>query len=282
MKKIALCCMAALTAAACHEDGENAMPSQLVVEGWIEEGQFPVVQLMHSIPITFDYQKIDDLGQYVERWARVTISDGTREVVMAAKPDRRYMPPYIYTTSYMRGERGKSYRLKVVYGNGGYAEATTSIPAKATLDSIWIAPVASSDTLFQIRGRITPEADSIQGEQYYKLFSSIGVNSRQYLSSYLGVVSSSMLNADREIPINKGRNNLETYFTPYYTHGDTVFIKIARIDKTAYDFWHSFEDMATLSRNPLFPMNDNLPSNINGALGYWFGYGSSFYSIVVP
>lgn len=281
MKKITLCCMAALMAA-CQEHKDNIQPSQIVVEGWIEEGEFPIVQLMHSIPITFEYQSFDSLGKYMERWAKVTISDGSNEVVLVGKPDRRYMPPFLYTTTDMRGERGKTYRLTVEYGNGGHAEATTSIPAKATLDTIWIESVASSDTLFQLRGRITAEPPG-SGEQYYKLFSTIGVMSRQYLSSYLGVMSSSMLGSSREVPINKGRNNLTTdLFTPYYTHGDTVFVKIARLDKTAYDFWHSFEDMATLSRNPLFPMNDNLTTNISGGLGYWFGYGSSTYSIVIP
>ena len=37
--------------------------------------------------------------------------------------------------------------------------------------------------------------------------------------------------------------------------------------------------MTILSRNPLFPVAKNLQSNMTGALGYWFGYGSSFYYV---
>ena len=27
------------------------------------------------------------------------------------------------------------------------------------------------------------------------------------------------------------------------------------------------------------PVNSNLKSNVQGALGYWLGYGSSFYAV---
>ncbi|MGO5243946.1 hypothetical protein ACTQ16_01355 [Prevotella sp. LCP21S3_D2] len=37
--------------------------------------------------------------------------------------------------------------------------------------------------------------------------------------------------------------------------------------------------MLALSRIPLMPVNTNLKSNVHGALGYWQGYGSSFYEV---
>jgi len=60
---------------------------------------------------------------------------------------------------------------------------------------------------------------------------------------------------------------------------DTVMVKFTAIDDDAYEFWRNFEDMADLSRNPLFPVVKNLHSNVSGALGYWFGYGSTFYLV---
>lgn len=39
--------------------------------------------------------------------------------------------------------------------------------------------------------------------------------------------------------------------------------------------------MTTLSRNLLFPVTNNLHSNIDGGLGYWFGYGACFATLTV-
>ena len=37
-----------------------------------------------------------------------------------------------------------------------------------------------------------------------------------------------------------------------------------------------------IGRNPLFPVINNLRSNIRGGLGYWFGYGAKEYRLFIP
>ena len=117
MKKYLFFLIIAFAFAACNEDldmeGDNA--SCLVVEGWIEDGGFPVVMLTRSLPVTTEYQSMDDLSDYMLRWARVTVSNGEDSVVLTGKYDRGYFPLFIYTTSRMRGEAGKEYTLTVEY-----------------------------------------------------------------------------------------------------------------------------------------------------------------------
>ena len=91
---------------------EEAAP-QLVVEGWIENGRPPVVQLTTTVPITTLKHSVDSLDRYVLKWARVTVSDGTKEVILTGVYNRRYTPPYLYTTGDMLGETGRTYTLKV-------------------------------------------------------------------------------------------------------------------------------------------------------------------------
>lgn len=50
-------------------------------------------------------------------------------------------------------------------------------------------------------------------------------------------------------------------------------VKLASITEEAYRFWRDFEDMTTLSRNPLFPVTNNLHSNIDGALAIGLATG---------
>lgn len=254
----------------CDTDIEYTAPQALVVEGWIDSGDFPVVTLTRSISITSDYQPLDSLEKYMEQWAKVTIDDGERKEVMMGKYDRNYFPPYIYTTSYMRGEPGRTYRLTVDCTDGTHAEAVTTIPRPIGIDSTAIEPVAGNDTLRQLSIFVD---DPRTETRYYKVFVHAKNKDKGYRPAYMGLTDSHMLPDDGRISVSQGRTNIVEDFTPNFAVGDTVLVKLAHVDKTAYDFWRSFEDLSDLSRNPFFPMTDNLPSNMHGALGYWFGYG---------
>ena len=119
----------------CEETEVKQAPAQLVVEGWIDSGGFPIVKLTTTVPISKRLQSTDSLDRFLLRWAKVTVSDGTREVVLTGMPHRDYFPPYIYTTSDMRGEVGKTYTLRVDFQNF-HAHAVTTIPKPVGLTSI--------------------------------------------------------------------------------------------------------------------------------------------------
>lgn len=263
---------------ACYSDFDSAGDSELVVEGWIDSGRFPVVVLSHTVPISDEYRPTSSLDDYIERWARVTVSDGEREVVLTGKPDNDYFPPYIYTTSDLRGVSGRTYKLTVDCPDGAHAEASTTIPAVAAIDSFAVECVPDADSLRQLYVFVGGEH---RFDGYYKVFTHVQGSPYGYLPSYLGIASGRQLSSDGRIPVNPGRTNVESDFDTYFAVGDTVMVKLARIDSCAYNFWRDFEDMVTLSRNPLFPVTVNLPSNVSGALGYWFGYGSAFATVIV-
>ena len=46
----------------CNSEYSDNEPSQLVVEGWIDSGEFPMVFVTRSVPISDEYQEIADLG----------------------------------------------------------------------------------------------------------------------------------------------------------------------------------------------------------------------------
>ena len=68
----------------------------------------------------------------------------------------------------------------------------------------------------------------------------------------------------------------------YFTSGDEVSIKFCTMSEDVYKYWEDFEDVSSLSLNPFFPVTRKIRSNIKGGLGYWAGYGSTYYSVQIP
>jgi hypothetical protein len=54
------------------------------------------------------------------------------------------------------------------------------------------------------------------------------------------------------------------------------------LDKESWEYWNDFEEVQSLSSNPLFPVSTDIRSNIKGGLGYWAGYGSAYYKVSIP
>ena len=54
-------------------------------------------------------------------------------------------------------------------------------------------------------------------------------------------------------------------------------IEFATLNATAYRFWKSYEENLSLSPFPFFGSANALQGNVNGALGYWCGYGTQEY-----
>ena len=138
--------LAALTG--CEKDVLPPHKSILVVEGWIEDEGFPVVILTESLPVSQDYTSLDNISDYLVKWAKVTVSDGEQTEILIGKYEKGYFPPYVYTTSRIKGKAGRSYTLTVEYGDY-YATAATTIPEPPTIDHISIKKCADADTLWR-------------------------------------------------------------------------------------------------------------------------------------
>ncbi len=252
-------------------------PSTLVVEGWIDYGENPIVQLTWSVPVSEEKISINDLNDYVEQWAKVTVSDGEQEVILMGVHTPKYFPPYIYTTTKIEGEIGKTYTLTVEC-KGVRAEAQTTILPPTEVKSFQVKPVNGADTLRELYAFIDMSDES---QKYYKFYVRVGGSDFNYMSSYLGIASSNVLNDDGKMAVYNGKSNLKPDFTPYFNVGDTVSVKLARLTSKDYEFWRTYEELSALSNSPLFPIRKNLPSNITGGAGYWMGLGSSIYHLKI-
>ena len=65
----------------------------------------------------------------------------------------------------------------------------------------------------------------------------------------------------------------------FFSYDDIISIKFAQIDEAAYNFWNDFENQTSFSKNPLFPLSENLATNIDGGFGCWYGCNAVFINL---
>ena len=268
-----------LTLAACEADIYAPHTPELVVEGWVEAGGFPVVMVTKRFPGTTDKQSKDSLAAHLVKWATVSVSDGDTTVFLTGKYDKGYFPPYVYTTTAMRGKEGKSYHLRVEYRDY-CATATTTVPAAPAVEGFYLERAEGKETYYIVNAILN---DPEETKNYYQLFSRVGGKEKQFLTSYLGNFDDNVLKRPAVLPIYRGRKlGSNSIYTPYFLAGDTVAVKVAQIDAEAYGFWRNYNDILSNGTSQFFTPTQNIRGNVEGARGYWHGMGCRTAHFIIP
>lgn len=278
MKRALYIVLSLLLMAGCSE--EPPQPSSMILEGWIDSDGFPTVLIHKSYILASAPDTIKSLEEIIEGqlipFGRVAVSDGTEEVVLTGRLDTAYMPPYTYSSVYMMGEEGKTYTVTATYRDLK-ATATTTIPPKATLDSLSIR--ASELGMVNVEAYMS-HIDTLS-ESYYALFAR-QFGTKQYKLCPFGVFTSRdathgalKMSVYNPILKSEGFQGIANYFQP--TDSADYQLKVARIDYPSYQFWKAFNEMS-ISKGLFFvPVYKNLPSNVSGGSGIFTGMGSSIY-----
>ncbi|MDE5552082.1 MAG: DUF4249 domain-containing protein, partial [Muribaculaceae bacterium] len=244
----------------CDRDDISSSPPQLVMEAMIDSDGFPIVFLTASV--TPDVE--GSIRDKVITSAKVTISDGIREVVMTASAKRDYLPPFRYYTFEMRGEPGRTYTVTATY-SGQTITARAEMPRPTAIDSVVVRPTdvdsLRSATLYFTAPQDTPA--------YYYLTMS---NPRQYggqrLPCMLGSIRTVTPGETISLPVLKPRLRMDS--TKYISHllvGETVDVELNRVTRDVYEFWRAFDNMVDFSASPFITTDESLPGNVEGGLG---------------
>ena len=247
----------------------------LVVEGWIEDEGLPVVIVTRATDFNSGNAPLDNL---VERWCRVTVSDGIQSEVLPMRINSNYKPGVIYSANRLRGKIGRTYTL-MVETDTDTVTAITTIPPVARLDSLQTVRIEGSDTLFGIRAFAGID---VSKSCYYKFFTQVRGRESRYYSSFLGTFTADEYDSNQGWNVAKGiHDTFGEHYTPHYLSGDTVNVKLCTMDSTVYEFWQAYENTVSLSGNMFFTVTEGCPSCISGGLGYWAGYGTSIARIII-
>lgn len=256
-----------LTLSSCNNDYPRD-EQKLVIEGWIENGEFPVVLVSLSGSIDNDGDKISD---FMVRWAKVTINDGDSTFVLMGKPDNDYFPPYVYTSYDFRGEVGKTYTLEVEY-NDLKVTSTTFIPEPVEIESIEVENKEDNDSLCSINVIISPKSSN---REYFRLrYYDYTTDTRVY-PSFLGTFYTEQSNDTLSIPLYRTKIKTVKDYIPYFYKGTTVEVRLGHISKESYNIWTDYDNMVNFGTSFFFKQQSNLRTNIQGGYGFWIGYGIS-------
>lgn len=264
---------------ACEKDLDLKLPStppKIVVEGWIENGQYAEILLSHSAPY---FSRIDSttIGDFGETHAKVTIYSDSENEILTLKPNENYFPPYIYKSLDLKGESGKSYFLEIV-SEGDTVTASTVIPEPVQLDSVWF----ETDPGMNTRGRLWVRlSDDGTRDNYYRLLYKRKGRDTRYIATNISTFGDVMFNGKTvELGFLRGFSSLISLEEDnYFEKGDTISVKFCTIDEVQYNFWNVYQAKVLASANPLATSNNHLQSNVNGGIGIWSGYGATYYLV---
>lgn len=282
MKKVCLIIsIIGLCLSGCSEIVIPLEDPKLVVEGWIEDGGHPIVMITTSLSVSQEYQEWTVLYENMLRWAKVTVSDGQDTVVLTGRRSKDYFPPYVYTTAKMVGEAGKTYHLNVEYDDM-VATAVTTIPHKVNLEYVKVVESDSESTKYNIIAGLRDNPDT---RDYYRFFAkNIKIDS-VYIPSFMGLIDDTVL--------SEGINDVFVYggfvanlgserrSSINYTEEEVISFRLSTMDEASFNYWEDYDDISSLSKNPFFPVYKKIRSNISSGMGYWAGYGSSYYYVSI-
>ena len=267
----------------CEESIDDlALPAyqpKLVIDGWIEQGQFAEVTLTNSASYFSDIDSVA-LREVLVSTAKVSVSDGeTTEVLTLFRNDDQF-PPFFYRGTDLKGEVGKTYNL-LVETQGERFEAITSIPPPPTFDSLWFEFDNEKDSLGALWATFTDEPAV---ENYYRVFTRQENKDNEFIPMYLSAIGDKFFDGKSfSFNILKGTEGLSDISNDFYfTRGDTLRIRFCSIDQAHFDFWRTLEREVFSVGNPFSASGNEILSNTSeGALGIWGGYGASYYQIIV-
>jgi hypothetical protein len=264
--------------------------TDLVVDGSIENGQFPVIYLSSSISY---FSQIDPavLAKSFVHGAKITMSNGSITALLKEDSlisDSAGIMIYYYsfqpgdTSQKFTGSPGHRYDLKITTDNKTYT-ATTTIPEMTKrIDSLWWVPARGSEDSNQVivKARIVDPPGLGDYTRYYT-----SVNFGPFYPGLQSVFDDQITDGTvYTVDVDRGVNrNLTIDFDDYsfFNKGDTVQVKLANIDKATYDFWRTMEYNYQSIGNP-FSSPIRVLSNIsNGALGYFGGYAAQYSSLII-
>lgn len=264
---------------------------KLVVDGFIESGQPPIVILTQSIGY---FSKIDlqTLENSFLHGAQITVSDGTRSVRLreyALDTGVNMNKFYLYTIDTtdpsafsFRGQSERVYYLNIQYGGKVY-EATTKIPNAKPVDSIWFRKTEKPNITNAARMYVRFTDPDTLGN-YIRYFTRR--NNEIFLTGPQSVYDDAIVNGATidSLTVFAGYDrarqpNLDS--VGVFFVGDTVTLRWCAIDRDVYRFYNTFEYATGTVGNP-FAAPVNVLSNIKGgALGVWAGYGATYVTKVV-
>lgn len=259
----------------CADSGEDPAPEKmpLVVEGWIEEGEAPVVMVTHAIDLTKDTPSFDG---FVEKWGRVTIYDNNTPYILTGRMNSGYTPSLIYTSSRLKGRIGHTYRL-TVETETDFVEAVSTM--EEAPDILSVVPVEENEG-YSLKVKLSHSDGSVQFRT--KIVSEEG----RFYPAFCATLPVSDI-PEEGFTVTRGiqaayDDEQADSFSHFFGKKQTVLLKVCRIPSELLPFWTAYDRAVSLGGNIFLNMPENCHGNISGGMGYFSASGCKLVAVSTP
>lgn len=282
--------------------------SAIVIDGRIETGRPPIVLLSTSKEVYAPTDIDAFLNGYISG-AVVTVSNGTTTVVLDEICSSNLTPEMAilasemlgipvnqlqnydicaYTTfnTQIWGEVGKTYTLNVTHEDKTYTGATTIMSPTSFVNTFW-QPENQTPNFGYSWATLADTPN--QFDAYFWEVNIIGTASGDttdtgFKPTYSPVFDDEFFDGLTfdfwyENPFAYESNTPEA-LRGYYQIGDTVVIKLSKLDPQVHEFFEKKYIQLQTAGNP-FATPTNIPNNLSGgALGIWAGFSPSLDTLI--
>ncbi len=275
-----------LVLSGCTKDIDIEMPEyeeMVMVEGWIINGMPANVILTRN----FKFNEPAGTQLYEDSFingAVITITDkeGKSEILseIPSYDSIKDYTGYMYVGKDLVGIPGEEYGLTIEI-EGKNISASTVVPPQVPVIEIWQEPHpdADNDSMKIVKCKIHDPV----GKNYYRYLYKI--NGEDGASPEISTLEDSYFEGEEYVKaIDSGLENedqdIHGGVAGYFYSGDTITVYWINADKPYFDFWATVDFTRSTEMSP-FQSPSIVPGNVDGALGYWCGLGTSNATIVL-
>ncbi len=311
--KVSMVVLALASLYSCTKEVHIDIPGfkeQLVIDGFIETDQPPLVLISRSK----DIYSPTDLDAFLSGFvsgAEVTMSDGTTTYTLdevctdnlppgtediaaeifgipASELANYHLCAYTSFNPAAWGQIGKTYTLNVTFEGKTYS-GSTQITQPTALDSLWWEPEPDTPNhgfSYAILSDPPASYDAYKWEVKRLNHDDFGdpVDTR-FTTTFNPVWDDEFVNGKTfeffyENPMTFGDEEIEDQYRGRYEVGDTVVVKLSKMDRGVYEFMIKKYTQIATTGNP-FSSPTNVVSNLSGGcLGVWAGYAPWYDTLV--
>lgn len=287
---------------ACETEIDVTLPEYkegVVVEGFIELGEYAEVSLYKTLPYLSEIQLNNLLEQVIIQDALVIIKKGgwqadTLQLVQSSQAPLHWF----YQGSVLKGEPNTEYELQIEW-KGKKFVATTSILEPRQLDTVRIDPLEGIEMDSIGRVYVAWKDDpAVRNYSFFRLkFANELYRDRTWLTCFpVAIDDITFPTADMNLnlyrfgatrwfmPTHIQEQDYLQYFRPYCQYGDTIYVKASAIDAASFQFLNSMMVPLYFGDNPLGnpPLIHSNIRSLTGdpCFGSWIGTASTEYMII--
>ncbi|MFA6126628.1 MAG: DUF4249 family protein [Bacteroidales bacterium] len=248
-----------------------------VIEGWIEQGNFPRVLVSRSLPYS-STAGLADLFDLLVSDAEVTVTSGSEKEVLSLVKDTMYAELPIYRGFSIRGEIGKAYNVEVKIGDKVYT-STDTILKPVRPDSVWYKPEPQDRKLGIIHVSLT---DPPEPGNFYRIFyKRLGLD-MDYISIIGNMHDDQLFNGTQiDFLLNRTALGITRPEDVFFHEGETVVVKTCCISHRYFDFLTSMISESGITMSPLNIESRAISLFEGGALGGWGCYAIALDTVEI-